>query len=139
MLVGEMLHGAPVALTRSSTARTAAKAMRDNNIGDVLVVDRSGALAGIVTDRDLAVRVLAEGRNPASVKLDQICSHDVAVLEPSDAAEAAIVMMRDRGIRRLPVVDGARKPVGVVSLGDLARQMDPDSALADISQAPPNL
>jgi CBS domain-containing protein len=110
--------------------------MRDSNIGTVVVVD-NGKVGGIVTDRDIVVRAVAQGRDPATTKLRDISSHDLTMLSPMDTVEHAVQIMRQKAIRRLPVVENG-KPVGIVSLGDLAVERDPDSALGNISAAPAN-
>jgi CBS domain-containing protein len=121
-----------------STLVEAAREMRDRDIGDVLVVDDDGLLAGIVTDRDITVRAVAEGRDPGDVTVDEIFTGRVVVTTtPSAELGAAAEIMRSSAVRRLPVVDDGRV-VGVVTLGDLAIEQDPDSALADISLEPPN-
>jgi len=110
--------------------------MRDSDIGNVIVVD-NGHICGIVTDRDITIRGVAEERNIARLKLADICSRELATLSPQDSVEDAVRLMREKAIRRLPVVEGG-KPVGVVSLGDLAVTQDHRSALGNISAAPPN-
>src|SRR4051812_36490954 len=127
----------PMCLDTDATAADAARAMRDGDVGDVLV-QRGGTVAGIVTDRDIVVRAVAEGRDPASVKLGDIASTDVVTLSPDDPIDRAVEVMRERAVRRLPVCDDSGKPVGVVSIGDLAMERDDRSALADISAAPGN-
>lgn len=134
--IQELMTPDPVALQATSTVAEAARAMRDGNVGDVIVVDND-VVCGIVTDRDITVRATAEGRHPSEVKLADICSRDVTSLAPTDSIDDAVRLMREKALRRLPVVDGD-KPVGIVSLGDLAIERDPDSALADISAARPN-
>lgn len=125
-----------VSLTPASTAAEAARAMRDRDVGDVIVMDGS-RLVGLVTDRDITVRAVAEGRNPAECRLSEICSGEIATVSPDDPIEAAVGIMRERAVRRVPVVDGGR-PVGIVSIGDLAIERDERSALADVSAAAPN-
>lgn len=127
----------PISLSDSAPVLDAAQAMRDSNIGDVIVLDQSDELCGIVTDRDIVVRVLAEGKDPQATSLSEVCSRDVLSLSPDDAVGDAVRLMREKAVRRIPVVEGGR-PVGVVSLGDLAIERDADSALADISVAKPN-
>lgn len=134
--VREVMTPQPVLLKDSASAVDAARAMRDQNIGDVIVV-KNGDICGVVTDRDIVVRAIAEGRDPASVTLGEICSTDVATVEADEEVEKVEKMMREKAIRRVPVVESGR-PVGVISLGDLALQRDKKSALADISEAPPN-
>ena len=137
MLVGEAMTTHPTMLSPSATIGRAAAEMRENDIGDVLVVGRDGRLQGIVTDRDITVRAVAEGRKP-STKLKGVATSEVITVRSMDGAEEAAETMSQQGIRRLPVVDDDGKPIGIVSLGDLATRLDRDSALADISKAPPN-
>ena len=126
----------PVTVQATDTVVAAARSMRDGNIGDVVVVDND-QIQGILTDRDIVVRALAEGRDPARTTVGEICSRELTTLSPDDAIGDAEKMMRDRAIRRLPVVEGGR-PVGIVSLGDLAVERNPESTLGGISAAPPN-
>ncbi len=128
----------PRTLPAASSIREAARLMRDHDMGPVIVVNDDGSLRGIVTDRDIVVRAVAEGRDPSATRLAEICSEEELVaVRPDDDADDAVRLMRERAIRRLPVVENNR-PVGVVAIGDLAAVHDPDSALGEISQAPPN-
>jgi CBS domain-containing protein len=127
----------PVALPGSASVHEAARTMRDQDIGDVIVVENH-QVCGIVTDRDIVVRTVAEARDPAITTLADICSHVLTTVAPTDSVEQAVQLMREKAIRRLPVVEDGR-PVGIVSLGDLAVERDPDSALGEISAAPPNV
>ncbi len=97
----------------------------------------TGQIQGILTDRDIVVRALAEGRDPARTTVGEICSRELTTLCPDDAIGDAEKIMRDQAIRRLPVVEEGR-PVGIVSLGDLAVEKNPESTLGGISAAPPN-
>jgi CBS domain-containing protein len=134
--VREIMSAAPACMAASESVSAAAKAMKERGIGTVLVLS-GGRLAGLVTDRDIAIRVLAENRDPLTTRLDDICSSELAVLSPDDAVETAIRIVRDRAVRRLPVMaDGT--PVGVVSIGDLALDKDEGSALSQISAFGPN-
>lgn len=114
----------------------AARTMRESDVGFVVVVD-DGDVRGVVTDRDIAVRAVADGKDPNQVKVADICSGEVVTLEPDASVEDAARLMREKAVRRVPVVEGST-PVGVVALGDLAVEEDPESALADVSAAPPN-
>ena len=134
--VRDVMTSALVTFPATATAAEAAQGMREWDIGDVLV-ERDGRVAGIVTDRDIVVRAVAEGRAPSAVKLGEICSDMLVKVAPSDSVEKAIRLMRDNALRRVPVFEGDRA-VGIVTLGDLAIERDSDSALADISAAPPN-
>lgn len=90
-----------------------------------------------MTDRDIVVRGIAEGLDPRTNTLDDICSRTLTTVSPDDSIDTAVSLMREKAIRRLPVVKRGR-PVGIVSIGDLAIERDRDSALADVSAAPPN-
>lgn len=119
-----------------ATIAEAARLMRDRDIGDVLVTGEDGRLAGIVTDRDIVVRCVAEGA-AGDTTLARACSPDVRSLPVGSSVEDAIDLMREHAMRRIPVVDDGRA-VGIVSIGDLAVEREPDSALGDISAAAPN-
>jgi len=137
MLVAEAMTAHPVTMPPTATVAQAAAQMRDHDIGDVLVVDSAGHLQGIVTDRDLTVRLAADGR-PTSAKIKEAMSTDCCTIGPSAGIEAAVELMRTHALRRVPVVDDEGTPVGVLSLGDAAHVLDPKSALAAISHAPAN-
>ena len=134
--IREVMTHDPRTCDAGATLQDAAREMRDGDIGDVLVV-RDGALLGIVTDRDIVVRAVAEGRDPTSTRLEEVCTESVQTLTPDQTVEEAIRLMRENDIRRLPVVQDGR-PAGIVSLGDLAVERDAQSALADISASAPN-
>jgi CBS domain-containing protein len=135
-IVEEIMTINPRTVNVGDTARDAARVMSDNDIGDAVVVD-DGQVTGIVTDRDIVVRAVAEGRDPESTTVGDIATTGVQSIEPEASVDDALRMMREHDIRRLPVVkDGG--PVGIVSLGDLAVEREPDSTLADISAAAPD-
>jgi CBS domain-containing protein len=119
----------------AATIADAAAVMRDRDIGDV-VVTSNGSVIGIVTDRDIVIRALADGLDP-STTVASVLSEEVYTLQASDSVAQATALMREQHIRRIPVMD-AGKLVGIVSLGDLAEDRDPESVLGEISAAPPD-
>lgn len=127
---------APVVLEATASAGQAAIAMRDHGVGDVLV-RHNGNLCGIVTDRDLVVRVLADHDDPNAIRLGDIASKDLTCVTADTTTGEAVRLMREKALRRLPVIDNG-EPCGVISLGDLAVEHDDRSALAEISAAPSN-
>jgi CBS domain-containing protein len=135
--VREVMTPDPVTMAAGFRLDDAARRMKDHNIGDVIVLDGAD-VCGVVTDRDIVVRAVAEGMDPTSTKLGEICSRDLITIRPDAPLDAAVQLMRAHSLRRIPVLDG-NMPVGIVSLGDLAVERDPDSALADISSAAPNI
>jgi CBS domain-containing protein len=137
-LVRDLMTADPVALPVDAPVRLAAQYMRDRDVGDVLVLD-SGSLAGIVTDRDLVVRALADRSDLSDVHLRDVRGdEDVITARPDEVADVAIARMREHAVRRIPVIDEERRPVGVLSLGDAAMERDENSALADVSAAAGN-
>jgi CBS domain-containing protein len=105
-------------MASTETVSAAAKAMKEHGVGTALVL-ADGRLSGLITDRDITVRVLAENRDPLTTLVGEICSSEVAVLSPDDGVEQAERLVRERAMRRIPVLqDGI--PVGVVSIGDLS-------------------
>jgi CBS domain-containing protein len=132
--IRDVMTPAPIVLSERQTASDAAKMMKDCDVGDVLVCDDGGRLLGIVTDRDLVVRCLAD-HGGAETLLRDLCSCDVNTLEPEASIEDAVSLMRSCAVRRIPVVERGEL-VGIVSLGDLAREREPESALGRISSAP---
>ena len=136
MKVSEVMTSDPVVCSADAGLAEAATVMRDRNIGDVLV-ERDGVVCGIVTDRDIVVRGLAEGRDPGNLTLADVATTDLRSVSPDDDVDAVLSKMEDGAVRRIPVVDGGRA-VGILSIGDLAIERDRDSALGQISSAPPN-
>lgn len=105
----------------SATVQAAATQMAELDVGAVLVGGE--AVLGILTDRDILVRVVVEGLNPAYVPVSRVMTREVVGCRADDPVEAALAEMRDRQFRRMPVFDGDGKPVGVVTLSDLAKSV----------------
>jgi CBS domain-containing protein len=126
----------PVCLDADAPILHAAKAMDERNIGDVLIMSE-GSICGIVTDRDIAIRAVAHGMDPSTSRVGEICSRQLVTLRPDDSIDDAIAQMREHALRRMPVCEEGR-PVGIVSLGDLAEERDRMSVLGQISTAPAN-
>jgi CBS domain-containing protein len=134
--VRDVMTGIPVMLQKGDSLTHAARRMRDHEVGCVLVADGT-QLRGLVTDRDIVVRAIAESLDPAAVSLDEVCSVNLACVSPNDDVDDAVTAMRARAVRRLPVIEEGRA-IGIVSLGDLAVGGGEDLALAEIAVAPPN-
>ena len=135
--INEMMTTDLQTVRDEATIEEAARLMRDADIGDVIVLTDDGHVSGIVTDRDLVVRAVAEGLDPAATRVDTILDGGVISVAPDESVDTALDLMRDHKIRRLPVIEDDRL-VGIVTLGDLAIDLQPGSTLADISNAPPN-
>lgn len=132
--VREVMTNDPVTLSSDSTLSDAAREMREADIGSVIVLE-DGSICGIVTDRDIVVRAIAQGLDPEGTTLSEVCTREPVTLSPEQEVDEAVSLMRERGIRRLPVEEAGR-PVGMVSLGDLAIDRDKRSVLGQISSQP---
>jgi CBS domain-containing protein len=134
--VRELMTTDPICMPLSTPVLEAAQLMRDQGIGDVLVLDEDEtSLRGILTDRDITIRAVAEGLQPDQATVGEVCTSQVETVSPDDDVAQVIEMMRTAGIRRVPVVEGGH-PVGILTIGDLAIEFDEGSALADISALP---
>jgi CBS domain-containing protein len=105
-------------LAPADSCLEAARLMRSENIGSV-VVTRAGEPLGVVTDRDLAMRVLADAQDPAALRLEEIMSVDPIYISERRSLDEAVATMRDLGVRRLPVVNDKGRLQGIVSLDDI--------------------
>jgi CBS domain-containing protein len=135
--VQDVMTPNPMVLEATASVMDAAELMRESDIGDVIVLE-DDRLAGIVTDRDIVVRVLAQGSDPTAVTLGEICSRQPTTIPATASIGDAVRLIREKAIRRLPVVEDGGEVVGIVSIGDIAVARDRKSALGDISAAPPN-
>ena len=134
--VRDVMTSDPITVAAGDSVVVAARRMKEAAVGSMIVMD-GDRVHGIVTDRDIAIRVVAEGSDPAQTRVQEITSDNPVTLEPESSVDDAIRVMSDRAIRRLPVVEDGR-PVGIVSLGDLAIDRDPGSVLGEISSAAPD-
>jgi len=133
--VRDIMTPAPVGVYYSQTIGEAARVMRDAQVGAVLIVN-DGALAGMVTDRDLVVRGLADDL-AADAPVGPLCSGDLVGVAAEASLEQAQQLMREHAVRRLPVI-AEGQVVGIVSLGDIAITAEGDSPLAAVSKAEAN-
>lgn len=118
MSLDELIHRLPETLRPDATCTAAARLMREANVGAVVVAEGTKPL-GLVTDRDLAVRVVAEGRDPQQVRLAEVMSGEPIFLSERRSVASVIAVMRDLAIRRVMVVDEGGDLIGVISLDDL--------------------
>ena len=122
MAVGEICNREVVVTGRSETVVEAAQLMRRHHVGDLVVVEERGGAkipVGIVTDRDVVVEVVAAGVNPEALKVGDIMGPEVATVRESEGLFEALRYMRDKGVRRMPVVDGAGVLVGILTVDDV--------------------
>jgi CBS domain-containing protein len=131
-MVTSPLKEKPVHRPRVDTARkdetvlTIADRMRQRNVGTVVVIDEEERPVGIVTDRDLVVRCLADRRDPAETTIDEVMTKNPTTVTEHGARDISLLLMKDGGFRRMPVVDDRGRLVGVLSLDDVVRTLAAD-------------
>ena len=121
------------------TVVDAARKLRDLGVGALPICGPDDRLAGMITDRDITIRVVAEGRDPSTVKVSELAEGKPATIGADDSVEEALATMSKHGVRRLPVIDGQRL-VGIVSQADVARNLPEDKVgdLVDAISSAPN-
>ena len=119
MKVADVMTTEVETVQMNSTLEEAASIMKVENVGAVPVVDEDDDLVGILTDRDIVVRCIADGKNPAETNVEDVLSHELETIEPDADVEEAAMLMADKQIRRLPVCQDGEL-VGMLSIGDLA-------------------
>src|SRR3954464_11002888 len=137
MKVSEVMTTEVESVQMNSTLEEVASIMKVENVGAVPVVDEDDDLVGIITDRDIVVRCIADGKDPAETNVEEVLSHELETIEPDVDVEEAARLMAEKQIRRLPVCEDGEL-VGMLSIGDLAVKTPQvrvsAEALRDISQ-----
>jgi CBS domain-containing protein len=121
----DVMNSEVVCLKNGQTAIDAAKMMRDEDIGFLPVCDASGKVTGIVTDRDIVLRAVTSGN--CDMKVESFMTKDIVSCQPDDDLSRALELMRKEEVSRILVCDQDSKPVGVISLGDIAVQVEEEA------------
>jgi CBS domain-containing protein len=127
-----MTPGAECASTHD-TVSDAARKMRDLGVGALPICDDDKRLAGMITDRDIVLKWVAEGKDTKTATVEEIAGEEVVTIGADDSIDEALATMSKAGVRRLPVIDG-HDLVGMVSQADIARNL-PDEKVGDLVQA----
>ena len=122
MRTSEVMSKPAVICPTSCSINEAARLMWEFDCGVIPVVDDEGRLAGMVTDRDICMAAYTQGKPLAEIPVTVAMARDVGAIHENDPVEAVEHVMQDNQVRRVPVLDGERRPVGIVSLNDLARR-----------------
>ena len=124
----------PVCCRPADTAARAAQLMRESDVGPIPVVENEETkrLVGIVTDRDLALKVVAEGRDPNAVKVDEVMTREPVTCRAEDELQKAVGLMAERQLRRIPVVDEGGRIVGIIAQADVATRTDAPEKTAGV-------
>jgi CBS domain-containing protein len=121
--IRELMTVKPRTVKAGDSIVDAAKLMRGEDAGIAPIVDGE-RLVGVLTDRDIAIRVVAEGKDPATTKVEEVASHELVTLDPDQDLDEALRLMAQHQVRRLPVVEQDGKLVGIVAQADVARHAD---------------
>lgn len=121
--IREVMTSNPRTIEADKPVADAAKLMRDEDVGLAPIVE-GDRLVGALTDRDIAIRVVAEGKDPASTPVREVASTDVVTVDPDQDLDEALNLMAQHQVRRIPVVEQDGRLVGVVAQADVARQAD---------------
>jgi CBS domain-containing protein len=122
--ISDAMTSNPCAIEADKSVAYAAQMMRDENVGFAPIVE-GGRIAGTLTDRDIAVKVVAEGKDPQTTTVRTIASKDLVTVDPDEDFDEALKLMAQHQVRRLPVVEGGGRLVGVVAQADVAREAKP--------------
>lgn len=135
--VRELMTSEPLKFSGGTMVHEIARAMRDEDIGSVLIMNND-TLVGVLTDRDIVVRGLADRADLSQCSAEEVCSgSQLVTVAPNENADNAIARMREHAVRRVPVIENG-SAIGMFSIGDAAVDRDPSSALGDISAATAN-
>lgn len=122
--VDELMKGPVYTCNPTDSLNTAARLMWERDCGAIAVIDESGELVGIVTDRDICIAAYTQGKLLHAIPVATAMATRVQYCRPDDSIETAEQLMREHRIRRVPVVDSNKRPIGLLSLDDLARDAD---------------
>jgi CBS domain-containing protein len=121
--IRDVMTERPRTVSKDDGVADAARLMREEDAGVVPIVD-GDRLVGVVTDRDIAVRLVAEGRDPRSTKVEEIASRELVTIDPQQSLNEALRLMAQHQVRRLPVCEEDGRLVGIVAQADIARHAD---------------
>jgi CBS domain-containing protein len=130
--IRELMTTNPTTVEPSAPVADAARVMKQQDVGPVPVVENGDRLAGIVTDRDIVLRVVAEGGDPQSTTVGEIMSRDLATVDPDQPLEEALRLMARHQVRRLPVCEEDGRLVGIVAQADIATELGDDRVTGQV-------
>jgi len=140
--VRDVMTSDPECVNQGADLKEVARIMKERDTGVVPVVDAGNKIIGLITDRDIVVRGLAEGKDLADCRVDELMTKQIRSVKEDTPIDDVLTLMQSAEIRRVPVVNGQNELIGIVSLGDIAVSTDKDGkvgkAIEDISEAPPN-
>ena len=129
----DIMTGSAECASVNDSLTDAARKMRDLEVGSLPICGDDNRLAGVITDRDIVVKVVADGRDPSSVKVSELAEGKPVTIGADDPVEEVLRTMTDHGVRRLPVIDG-HDLIGIVSQADVAKNL-PEDKVGDLVDA----
>jgi CBS domain-containing protein len=136
MKISEIMSPDPLCCIPGDNAQHVAQIMRDSNVGSVPVVldQKSRKLVGMITDRDLCCCVIAAGLDPQTTKVEKVLSLNLVTCRDGESVEECERAMQDRQVRRIPIVDGEGRVIGIVSQADLALKDKPENVSTTVKE-----
>lgn len=131
MKCSEVMTRNPRTCEPTDTVQQAAQLMKSEDVGPIPIASKDGNLEGIITDRDIVLKVVAEGRDPKTTKLSEVMTTDIVTCAPDGDIEDTLNLMEDHQVRRIPVVEGNRL-VGIISQADVATKLESPEKTAEM-------
>jgi CBS domain-containing protein len=130
----EVMTANPVCCLPGDTVEQVARTMKTEDVGPIPVIENhtSRKLVGIVTDRDLVIKVLAEGRNGQDTNVETVMTHDPITCEDQDSLDKAMQLMSEHQIRRIPIVNARHEIVGIIAQADIATRVDEPQKVSNV-------
>jgi CBS domain-containing protein len=135
MTCAEVMTPSPTACQPQHTTMDAAELMKREDCGLVPVTSENGKLIGVLTDRDIVVKVIAEGRDPRNTAVSEVMSTDLVTCLPQETIETVMEQMATRQVRRIPIIERDGSLVGIVAQADIATRLGMDNATGQVVQA----
>ena len=130
----EVMTKNPATCSSESPVVEAARLMERGGVGAIPVCE-NGRLEGIVTDRDIAVRVVAGGKDPRHTRISEVMTRDPECVKADEPIDRALEVMESRQVRRIPVIDGGGRLVGIIAQADIATRLNDDHATSEVVEA----
>lgn len=132
MTCSDVMTKNPKVCAPTDIVQQAAQLMKNEDVGPIPIVGDNGKLEGIITDRDIVLKVVAEGRDPKTTKLAEVMTTDLITCTSDGDIEETLDLMEDNQVRRIPVVDASGRLVGIISQADIATRLDDSDKTAEL-------
>ena len=134
MFCNEIMTRNPECVTPTDSVMKAAQLMKSEDVGPIPIVKDGKKLEGIITDRDLALKVVAKGLDPKTTAVEEVMTGDVVTCKENDDIQKALKLMQEHQVRRIPVVDSDDHLIGIIAQADVATRLGNDRATGQVVQ-----